>query len=137
MIFEWNKKYSVNVKEIDEQHKNLLRIISDLYRAIKSNKEPDILKDILSQLIDFTNTHFITEENYFDKFHYERSEEHKAAHNKLRGDVAVFVEKTKSKDADLYVLSFELIDFLEDWIVEHLELEDKKYTKCFNEHGLY
>jgi hemerythrin len=30
----------------------------------------------------------------------------------------------------------DLLDFLEDWLVDHLNGQDKKYTECFNKNGL-
>ncbi|MEI7765731.1 MAG: hypothetical protein WCI93_04085, partial [bacterium] len=32
--------------------------------------------------------------------------------------------------------AFELVDFLEDWLLNHLMVVDQKYIKCFHEHGL-
>lgn len=34
---EWQEKYSVNVREIDEQHKNLVAMINDLYEGMLAN----------------------------------------------------------------------------------------------------
>jgi hemerythrin len=32
--------------------------------------------------------------------------------------------------------AFDLIDFLEDWLINHLLDMDQKYKKCFHDHGL-
>lgn len=40
------------------------------------------------------------------------------------------------KNNDSLENGFELLDLLEDWLVDHLAVMDKKYTACFNEHGL-
>ena len=32
--------------------------------------------------------------------------------------------------------AFELVDFLEDWLINHLMTVDQKYVKCFHDHGL-
>ena len=44
-----------------------------------------------------------------------------------------FESKIKNNEIEI---SFELIDFLEDWWIYHLQNQDQKYVKCFKEHGL-
>jgi hemerythrin len=138
MIFAWEQKYSVNVREIDLQHKEVLESMHFIYDLIISKKPLSDLNKALDVLMHHSNAHFLTEENYFKEFNYGGAEEHIEAHNKLRKDLADFVEKIKKQDgAGIYKIFYDLIDFLENWLVDHLETLDKKYTKCFNEHGLH
>ena len=47
------------------------------------------------------------------------------------------VRKKKYDDALFEIeFAFELVDFLEDWLINHLMIVDRKYIKCFHEHGL-
>ncbi|MEW6617685.1 MAG: bacteriohemerythrin [Patescibacteria group bacterium] len=130
----WKPNYSVNVKEIDEQHQNFVHILDTLYDAIQKGEAEKVLNDTFAQLMYYKEFHFATEEKYFDEFNYEGAEEHKKAHQDFRNAVA---ELQKKKDADHLAVSVEILDFMENWLVEHLSSMDKKYTKCFNEHGLY
>lgn len=132
--FTWKEEYSVNVKEIDEQHKKFISIIDDLYQAILNNKDDEIIVKLLEDLEEYHNFHFSTEEKYFDQFHYEGAEEHKAEHQKARDRIKDIKEKALKNTNEI---SFELIDFLEDWLVEHVAKLDHKYIKCFNDHGLF
>lgn len=130
--FEWKEEYSVGVEMIDEQHKVFIGIINELYTAIMEKKEKIILDDVFKQLVAYTQFHFQTEERYFDEFQYEGSEEHKAAHKKLCDQIA----ELETKREGIMENPFELMDFLEDWLVDHIMGMDKKYGPCFNEHGL-
>ena len=38
-VFAWSEKYSVNVREIDDQHKKLVRLVSQLHTAMSREKE--------------------------------------------------------------------------------------------------
>lgn len=132
-LIEWKDSYSVGVNFIDEQHKKLFLYINEFYQAMRDNKDKEILGKVIADLADYVDTHFSTEEKLFEKFNYEGRDEHIALHKQ-------YVDKIKSFQ-DGYAknqmfLSFEIIDFLEDWILKHINSEDKKYTKCFNEHGL-
>ena len=131
--FEWKEEYSVGVELIDTQHKMFVGILNDLYAAIMAQKEDLILDDIFDQLVKYTEFHFQTEERYFDEFHYEGAEEHKAEHARLCAEIAALREK---KEGSLKSNPFELLDFLEAWLIEHIMDMDKKYTTCFHEHGL-
>jgi hemerythrin len=133
MLIQWTDDLSVGVKEIDDQHKIFLSILNDLCNTSCSLHPALEVASILRQLTAYASFHFATEERYFDKFNYEFSAEHKEEHKKLLAKVAEFDQRFITEgDA---ILS-ELLDFLEDWLVDHLSGQDKKYTKCFQEHGL-
>lgn len=132
--FIWDPSMSVNVKMIDEQHKRIVSALDDLYQAVLSGKENEGVVKAIDDLNNYAKFHFATEEKYFDEFNYEGSEEHKGEHEKFKVKVADFESKLNTDGGKILA---ELIDFLEDWIVYHVNSLDKKYTKCFNEHGLY
>jgi len=134
MPIQWDDTHSVGVKEIDEQHQHFIRILNKLYESVSHATEQKELKAILDELVAYTDLHFQTEEKYFDKFNYENSTEHKTEHKKLREQVADFYKKYEEGNAEI---SVDLLDFLEDWLVEHLDGQDKKYTECFNKNGLF
>jgi len=131
-FIEWKEEYSVNVKIIDEQHKHFVGILNKLYEAVQGGKE-EKLPEIIDELVSYAKVHFATEEKYFDEFDFEGSAEHKEEHKKLTARVGEFLAR---KNEDPLKVSYELLDFLEDWLVHHLAELDKKYTSCFNEHGL-
>jgi hemerythrin len=129
---EWEEKYSVGIELIDNQHKVFIGILNDLYSAIINKKELSVLDDIFSQLVAYTHFHFQTEERYFDEFDYEGAEAHKIAHRALSDQVVAMQQKYD----DVMKNPFELMDFLEDWLIEHIMGMDKLYSQCFKEHGL-
>ena len=83
----WRPDYSVNVKEIDEQHRNFVSIMDTLYDAIQKRETEKVLGDTFAQLMHYKEFHFATEEKYFDKFNYDGAEEHKKAHQGFRDRV--------------------------------------------------
>lgn len=133
-LIKWSNELSVNVKEIDGQHQFFIGLMDRLYAEISSGKEVETLEAIIDELDRYAKLHFTTEERYFDLFNYENTKEHKEAHLELLGQIKEFKENKKEDKTEL---SWKLLDFMENWLVLHLENQDKKYTKCFNEHGLY
>lgn len=133
-MITWTPEMSVNVREIDDQHKHFVGLMNELYSTAFQGGAKEKLAEILNKLVDYTNLHFQTEEKYFEQFQYELTAEHEKLHNELKVKVATFVERFRVEGESIIA---ELMDFLEDWLVDHLENQDKKYTKCFNEHGLF
>ncbi len=124
----------MGVKEIDLQHQRMFSIINDLYDAMVVFKAHEGIDEVIEKLVEYADFHFKTEEKYFDKFNYEEKEAHEAIHQAYRDEVKKLMEKRKEGVG--VELSYDIFDFLQKWWVGHINFEDKKYTECFNSHGL-
>ena len=129
----WKEEYSMQVIEIDDQHKHFVSILNNLYDAMKKMELEQRAESIVQELVAYAVNHFATEEKYMQQFNYEGTEEHKNQHQELLGKVTVFVERFSKEGTNIVP---ELLSFLEDWLVGHLNNYDKKYVSCFKEHGL-
>ena len=132
-MINWNDSLSVHVAEIDQQHKKLIEMINELNDAMKVGKGKDVLEKIVNNLIGYTATHFKTEENYFAKFGYPDTENHKKEHAAFVQKVSDF--KTGFETGKL-AMTIEVMSFLSDWLKNHIMGTDKKYASFFNEKGL-
>ena len=135
MAIEWFDIYKVDVKEIDLQHEYFVGLLNKLYLAAKK-KDTKQLDKILADVAKYASAHFETEERYFDKFNYENAEEHKGDHQKMKAEVERFLEKNKGTVENKEVLCLELLDFMEEWLHNHLVQQDAKFVKCFHENGI-
>ena len=125
-LIQWdNAKYSVKINSIDEQHKKLVALINQLFEAMSKGEAHEQLSAIIQELIQYTETHFGTEEAYFKKFGYDNSVEHENEHKK-------FVEQIKKFQSDFeagsVTLSKDIIFFLKDWLINHICGTDQHYT---------
>ena len=75
-VLEWREEYSVGVALIDEQHRNLFRMINELIDVINAVPTTERIAPILKGLIEYKQKHFATEEGYFHQFNFEGAEEH-------------------------------------------------------------
>lgn len=132
-IITWNDSLSVNVDEIDEQHKILIKIINRLFDAMKEGKGTQVIGRTVEELHNYTISHFGSEERYFDQFNYPDAANHKKQH-------AIFVKKIEDLKADLVGgktgIPIDVLNFLSDWLTNHIKGTDKKYSHLFNEKGL-
>jgi hemerythrin len=88
---------------------------------------------IICKIVDYAATHFETEEKYMRKFKFPGYEEHKSEHEKFTAQ-ALDLQKRSREDG--FILSLDILNFLKNWLAEHLIATDKKYVDFFQEHGL-
>lgn len=129
----WSDKLSFGIPVIDSQHQHFVELMDLAYDAFYKKETKEELAILLENIKEYTISHFETEEKYFDLFKYENADEHKQAHLLLKEQLLNLMKKF---EIDGTKIMPELIDFLEDWLVSHLEFQDKKYVTCFKEHGL-
>jgi len=132
-ILQWNDSLRVDISVIDQQHRQLIDYINELYRAMKSNQSRSTVGTILGNLIDYTAKHFKTEEDLFDRYGYPETTQHKEIHAKLVEQVLDFQKQFESGASEL---ELPLMEFLKDWLVNHIMKTDKKYAPFLREHGV-
>jgi hemerythrin len=132
-FFSWQDTYSVNIKEIDNQHKAIIDMLNDLYDAFLNKEHSQKTGEILDRLTDYANYHFHTEEEYFEMFKYAKRSSHMHEHK-------IFIEKVKAFREEFNqnptALTYKIINFLREWLVNHIEISDKEYVSCFKGNGL-
>ncbi|MDX9703029.1 MAG: bacteriohemerythrin [Candidatus Auribacterota bacterium] len=132
-IVTWNDTYSVKVKEIDLQHKKLVDIINELFDAMKAGKGNTVIDKLLDELVKYTKYHFSAEENYMRKFNFDQSDIQEAQHKQFVAKINDFIEQYK---ANRLSLSIEMMNFLKDWLINHIVKMDKQYSALFTWNGL-
>jgi hemerythrin len=50
--------------------------------------------------------------------------------------VSVIEIDNQHRDKNSSALTYKLINFLREWLVNHILVSDKEYVKCFKENGL-
>ena len=123
-LIKWSEKYSVNNFLLDSQHKKLVAIMNELHTAMRVAKGKEILHTIFDELIWYTKEHFRTEEQIMLKFNYPEFKEHKAIHEKLTEQVLKLQKDYKCGSS---MVTMDTMNFLKNWLINHIEGTDKKY----------
>jgi hemerythrin len=122
-LMEWNDRLSVGVEMIDTDHKRLVAMVNELHDAVRANKGKETLGKVLDGLIDYTATHFGREEVEMKKFKYPAAQAHLAEHAALVKKVLEVQAKYRSGNGA--VLTMEVMAFLRDWLLKHIQGTDK------------
>lgn len=132
-LLTWNKKYSVGVQRMDDQHTGLFQMLNDLHTAMINGEANKVVGSLLQKLAKYTVEHFAAEEALMEKFGFKELARHRVLHRDLTkkvGDFAVRFERGES------AINLELLNFLRNWLTTHIEQEDKKYGVWMNERGV-
>lgn len=132
-LITWNDSYSVKVGSIDKQHQKLFDIMNRLHEAMSVGKGQALVKTVLQELIDYTTTHFASEEATLEKQGYPTLAAHKAEHKAL-------LEKVRTYQKDYLGgktgMASSLLQFLVEWLKQHIQQTDKKYSQFLNDQGV-
>ncbi len=127
-LIQWRSDFSVEYPPIDEQHKKLVGLLNTLYEAMREGKGSKELGTILSELTDYTNYHFSYEEQIMEKFNYADRTKHKQIHKELIDQVLQYKEEFESGKA---LVSVKMLDFLKDWLSNHILQVDMQLKPIF------
>lgn len=104
-----------------------------LHQGIVSGKGKEALGAILNSLVSYTKTHFEAEERLMKQHAYPGYLQHKKEHTRLMLDVG---EVIKLYHAGTVTLPDNVLQFLVDWLTNHIKAEDKKTGQFLQTKGL-
>ena len=132
---EWNENYSVGIKAMDNHHKKLFDIISELHNGMSSGYADEVLRKVLLELTDYTKYHFTEEEDLMRKYDYPELASHKEEHDELIETVQDLQQQFDKRKGELTII-MKMQDFLRSWWVNHVIGFDKKYGPYLNSKGI-
>ena len=113
----WGDILSVEVDEIDEDHRKLVNIFNILNHAVSERESPEYLAAVLEELINCTVWHFSHEERLMLKHGYREMEAHKVEHQALIRSARKLQQELLQVNKPV---AEEEIVFLERWLTEHI-----------------
>jgi hemerythrin len=131
----WQEKFAFGITIIDEQHKELFRLIEVTRDLIKEASEGidcyDEIKTVLRELESYTIYHFEEEEELLEKINYAYIDAHKEEHSAF----VAKVHETLDSDLDYHQegVLIEIYDFLIKWISNHVLSTDSAYVSEMKE----
>jgi hemerythrin-like metal-binding protein len=127
----FDNAHHVGVVEIDEQHRELVRLVNRLNGAIK-NKEGDAATSRLyDELLAYTTFHFATEHRLMTQSGYPDVAKHDHEHAHLV-DEAIHFKSLLTQGGDLLALQA-----IKDWLLNHIQYSDKPLAQYLLAHGIH
>ena len=123
LFIVWNESNNTGICIIDEQHKGIISTINSLYYFVQNGNGIEIIKPILIMIEQYIEIHFKVEESLMLQSKYTSISEHIKLHKELAAKTkTLLIDANKNKDPN------EVIRFLKEWWINHINAEDKKYV---------
>jgi hemerythrin len=119
----WSDDIATGINVIDGQHKRIIHYINRLTDA-KNLDAPDITGNVLTELIDYTLSHFAFEESLMDDAGYSAAAIHKRTHDAFREKIQDYQARHQSGDD----VNQELFQLLNIWLINHIADDDSSYV---------
>ncbi|MBC8520282.1 MAG: hemerythrin family protein [Gammaproteobacteria bacterium] len=113
----WDDSLSVQVEEIDEDHRKLVELFNILLNSVADNDSHSYINAVIEELISCTIWHFRHEERLMLKHGYEGMSDHKQEHADLVESGKNLQQKVLHDDGQV---SIKDIEFLEQWLTGHI-----------------
>jgi hemerythrin-like metal-binding protein len=113
----WDKALSVQIEEIDDDHRKLVDLYNILNHSVVDGDATDYIEAVMEELISCTIWHFRHEERLMLKYGYEGFAEHKSEHLELIESARELQQKLLQEGKSV---SSEDIEFLEHWLIGHI-----------------
>ena len=132
-LIDWTDDLSVKIEVIDKQHYTLVEMINDLNEAMENRIGQETAGEIIESLVNYTETHFKTEEDLLKKNGFSEIDSHKQEHADFVKKVSEFRDDFNSGKIGLSIF---IMDFLSSWLKNHIKGTDKKYSDFLNSRGV-
>jgi hemerythrin len=132
-LIQWTNELSVGIAEIDKQHQQLIGLLNALHEAMVAGAAKATIPQVVHGLAEYATTHFAAEERYMMQSGFPFLREHQVEH-------AAFTKKVRALQAELPAtsvsLTVETMNFMRDWLVNHIQKTDKRYAPYLIKAGL-
>jgi len=129
-LITWSDKLSSGIKLIDDQHKELVELVNEMFNHVTGNdlQEHNYFNRVINDAVSYVKTHFTTEEKLMLATKFDGYAEHKKEHETF---ILAVVENIKDYEAGKRLTLSTFTRFLKDWVLSHIALMDKKYFEYF------
>jgi hemerythrin len=123
------KEFLTGIDAVDHQHQRLVDMVRQLDDVRKTsfpaaNQKHEAVGKVVSEMIDYTISHFAFEESLMEDAHYKFYNAHKRIHELLIKRAGEFKERWLSGED----IANELYDILSRWLFNHIRNDDKAYA---------
>lgn len=132
-LFKWRSDYTTRVEELDEEHREIVRLINTLYNGLRDGEDAGTMKYVLDEMVEYTHSHFDHEERMMRRFAYPGYSDHKREHDSFRSTIN---DVNGMVASGVTGLGKPLLKMMREWLLNHILEVDGKYGQFFNDKGV-
>lgn len=124
-LVEWSAAMELGIPELDEQHKRLVELLSELYASCERREGGEGVRRSVRGMMRYAVEHFSFEERMMRDAEYGALEVHRREHEHFMDQVQAFEHKLYEGRCE----PGEVVDFLVDWLMEHILASDMAFAR--------
>ena len=122
---QWREHLTVGDATLDQDHQRLFQLFNELGGAMRNGKAKSAIAPVLDALIDYTAVHFRREEETMAAHHFPDLPAHRKEHEAF---VAKALDvRSRFLAAANNTLAIETLEFVKDWLINHIQKSDHAY----------
>lgn len=136
-MFIWKESFTSQIAKFDDQHKKLFDLGNKLYFLVKNESDQDNYDEIVQTLDDlkeYTVYHFQSEESLMEQYKYPKLLSHKIEHEAFIRDLNELLDT--DVDENQTKVSLEILQFIANWIENHILKSDSQYGDFLKSKGI-
>jgi hemerythrin len=125
-MYEMKDEFKTGIEIIDNEHKMLFEIADKIYNLSKNEfiiDKYDRIVNLIEELKGYAALHFRDEEAYMESINYKKMFTQKVDHDNFIKKLNQIDLNDLDANQEDYIL--ELLDFINDWLVNHILEKDK------------
>ncbi len=122
----FDSRFLVGIEQVDREHRKLFEIAGRVHDSLGADSATaaSTARAAVAELLDYTETHFASEERQMEAAGFPKLEAHRALHQDLILQAREMEIRAETGD---YHMPVELNRFIYAWLVEHIMDNDKKF----------
>ena len=132
-LIEWDEELVLGITLIDSHHRHLVELLNKAHESFVFGMKAGELDLIFDELVDYAGYHFSTEEELMNKYEYNNTASHIAAHEAFKEKIVKMRNNKDSNNMDSYL---EITDFLLEWLVNHIKSVDRTFCQELTAKGI-
>ena len=126
---EFNDGLETGIPEIDAEHALQVQLIRGIKNALRAGTRISAI-ELMTQLDDFTNAHFIAEQLLMRLNGYPAYRDHEEAHDRLIDELRRLRHSVATSETDHSIATTSSI---ERWLVDHIQTADRALATFLRE----
>lgn len=131
-VFIWDSQFETGLAEIDQQHRNLVRLINELGRllAVETQVHAFIhaMFGVFDELVSYAEYHFKFEEELMGQFHCDQK--HELEHKQSHAEFIRKINEARAAASEHPVeVSGGMLTYLSKWLLTHIVGTDMRMAK--------
>lgn len=123
---QFGPQYHVGIAQVDQEHQQLFAIVARIQAALEQDSDTAqaLARQAVAELLDYTRTHFASEEALMAAAGYPELATHQDLHQDLLYQVSDMEMRVEMGEPSA---SLDLSRFLANWLINHIQAADRRF----------